>query len=47
MNFLLALIAGYCIHDAIQPTAVGQLLDKVALPADLLVAAKTTETQES
>lgn len=45
MNVLLALIAGYCIHDAIQPTPVGQLLDKVSLPADLLVANTTVEAQ--
>lgn len=29
---------GYIIHDAVQPTVVGEVLDKLALPADLLVS---------
>lgn len=37
MNWLLGAIVGYIIHDAVQPTAVGKVLDKVALPADLIV----------
>lgn len=35
MNLLLGVIFGYIIHDAVQPTVVGQVLDKVALPSDL------------
>lgn len=45
MNILLALIAGYCIHDALQPTPVGQVLDKLALPADLFVANEIVKVQ--
>lgn len=37
MNWLLGVIVGYVIHDAVQPTVVGKVLDKVSLPADLLV----------
>lgn len=37
MNWFLGALVGYIIHDAIQPTAVGQILDKVSLPADLIV----------
>lgn len=35
MNVIIGLIMGYIIHDAVQPTVVGQVLDKVSLPADL------------
>lgn len=35
MNLLIGILFGYVIHDAVQPTAVGKFLDKVALPADL------------
>lgn len=38
MNLLLGALFGYIIHDALQPTAVGQVLDKAALPADLFVS---------
>lgn len=38
MNTLINIILGYVIHDAIQPTAVGKVLDKVSLPADLIVS---------
>lgn len=38
MNWILGALMGYIIHDAIQPTAVGKVLDKVALPADLFVS---------
>lgn len=41
MNLLIGILFGYVIHDAVQPTAVGQVLDKVALPADLF--SKTEE----
>lgn len=37
MNWILGALMGYIIHDAVQPTVVGQVLDKVALPADLFV----------
>lgn len=37
MNWILGLLAGYIIHDAVQPTVVGKILDEVALPADLFV----------
>lgn len=40
MDTILWLILGYLVHDAVQPTAVGEVLDKVALPADLLVGDK-------
>lgn len=36
-NILSGLIFGYIIHDAVQPTAVGKVLDKMALPSDLFV----------
>lgn len=35
MNLLIGILFGYIIHDAVQPTAVGEVLDKMALPADL------------
>lgn len=38
MNYLLGMVLGYIIHDAVQPTPVGKVLDKVSLPADLIVA---------
>lgn len=37
MNIILGILFGYIIHDAVQLTAVGQVLDKVSLPSDLLV----------
>lgn len=37
LNWFLGAIVGYIIHDAIQPTALGEVLDKVALPGDLFV----------
>lgn len=43
MNWILGLVAGYIIHDAVQPTVVGQVLDKVALPADLFVTPTNQE----
>lgn len=36
MNYILGMLLGYVIHDAIQPTALGKVLDKVSLPSDLL-----------
>ena len=37
MNWLLGAIMGYIIHDAVQPTKVGEVLDKVSLPSNLFV----------
>lgn len=37
LNILIGMFLGYIVHDAIQPTAVGEVLDKIALPSDLLV----------
>lgn len=42
MDYILGALLGYIIHDAVQPTAVGKVLDKLALPADLIVS----ETKE-
>lgn len=39
MNWFFGALVGYIIHDAVQPTSVGKVLDKVALPADLFVSA--------
>lgn len=36
MNLLIGMILGYIVHDAVQPTAVGKVLDKMSLPANLL-----------
>lgn len=38
MNYLLGMVLGFIIHDAVQPTAIGKVLDKVSLPADLIVS---------
>lgn len=43
MNYLLGMVLGYIIHDAVQPTAVGTVLDKLSLPANLLVKEATDE----
>lgn len=40
MDYLLGALLGYIIHDALQPTPVGAVLDKLALPADLIVSEK-------
>lgn len=42
MNYLLGMLLGYIIHDAVQPTVVGAVLDKVSLPKDLFVDGKNT-----
>lgn len=34
----LGALFGYVIHDAVKPTAVGEVLDKLALPEDLFVS---------
>lgn len=38
MNLLIGMLLGYIVHDAVQPTAVGQVLDKLALPSNLLAS---------
>lgn len=45
MKLLLGAIFGYIIHDAVQPTVVGQVLDKVSLPSDLFVSQKDEEVE--
>lgn len=47
MNLLVGLFIGYIIHDAVQPTPVGAVLDKVSLPADLFVATEPSTTAEA
>lgn len=37
MNYLLGALLGYIIHDAVKPTPVGAILDKISLPGDLIV----------
>lgn len=36
MDKLFFLILGYICHDALKPTVIGQVLDKVSLPANTL-----------
>lgn len=38
MNWLLGMCLGYIVHDAVKPTVVGKVLDKMSLPSDLIVA---------
>lgn len=45
MKLLLGAIFGYIIHDAVQPTAVGKVLDKISLPPDLLVSQTEKEVE--
>lgn len=40
MNYLLGMVLGYIVHDAVQPTVVGSVLDKVSLPANTFVEVK-------
>lgn len=37
MKLLIGMLLGYCVHDAVKPTAVGKVLDSVALPSDTFV----------
>lgn len=46
MNYLLGAVLGYLIHDAVQPTGVGKVLDKISLPADLIVSSNESNVQE-
>lgn len=43
MQSVLLMILGYILHDAVQPTAVGKVLDKVSLPSDLFVEKTVTD----
>lgn len=42
MNYLFGVLFGYIVHDAIKPTAIGKVLDRVSLPSDLIVKPTTT-----
>lgn len=42
MNYILGMLLGYIIHDAVQPTPVGEVLDKLALPANLFTSEDRT-----
>lgn len=44
MNYLLGMLFGYIIHDALKPTAVGKILNEVSFPADMFVKSETTKT---
>lgn len=37
MNYILGALLGYILHDAVKPTAVGNLLKNLELPADTFV----------
>lgn len=37
MNLILGMLIGYVVHDVLQPTAVGKVLDQISLPSGLLV----------
>lgn len=37
MKEIIYLALGYIIHDAVQPTVVGKVLDKISLPSNLIV----------
>lgn len=47
MNYILGMLLGYIVHDAVQPTPVGRVLDKMALPADLFNTATTDDSTET
>lgn len=42
-NVFLGALFGYIIHDAVQPTVVGEVLDKLALPEDFLIARENSQ----
>lgn len=42
MNYLLGMLLGYIVHDALKPTIVGKVLDKVSLPGDLIISPPPT-----
>lgn len=37
MKEIIYLVLGYIIHDAVQPTVVGKVLDKISLHHNLIV----------
>lgn len=43
MNYLLGAALGYILHDALQPTVVGSVLDKVSLPKDTFVKGESND----
>lgn len=47
MKYLLGMVLGYIVHDAVQPTVVGNVLDKVALPADLFTSKENEEASSA
>lgn len=47
MNWILGMLVGYVIHDAVQPTPVGKVLDKVSLPADLFTKKEGEESSNA
>lgn len=47
MNYILGMLLGYIVHDAVQPTPVGKVLDKMALPADLFTTSASNEDAET
>lgn len=40
MKLFFGMLLGYVVHDAIQPTPVGEVLEEISLPADLFVTPK-------
>lgn len=47
LNLIIGMFFGYIIHDAVKPTVVGEVLDKVSLPADLFVKQDQPVTEGS
>lgn len=43
LKLFLGVVVGYIAHDAVQPTAVGKVLDKLSLPSDLIVSPTDAE----
>lgn len=46
MDKIFIFILGYICHDALKPTVVGQVLDKVSLPADTLSGLTSNSSEE-
>lgn len=44
MEYLFGVLLGYIIHDAVQPTVVGEVLDKVSLPPNTFVKNEDKES---
>lgn len=47
MKYILGMLFGYVIHDAVQQTSIGEVLDKVSLPSDLFVSKEEDNSNES